>query len=286
MSVGAQRGEIQLAFGGGRMSYVALATNNYEEVVAFYGHRLGFPVVEQWDRPNARGQRFDLGGMRLEVFDNSRERCTLELNAPADRFHIVVEVNDIEEAWWRIDIDAPGPKTVSWGARLFELHDPDGVPVTFLQWLRPSTGARDRIYGRIESGTGKAQHFTQLNWARAQFTEKLGIDPYPGTLNLTIQGPDSFAAWVGLCSTPGIRIESPNNGHRACDARCYRVSVDGDIDAAIVLPEIEAYPESRIEIIASVMLRDALGKGDGDEVVLELGKRVAMAEPLTRGAAR
>jgi CTP-dependent riboflavin kinase len=53
-----------------------------------------------------------------------------------------------------------------------------------------------------------------------------------------------------------------------------------------VLPEIEAYPESRIEIIASVMLRDALGKGDGDEVVLEIGKRVAMAEPLTRGAAR
>ena len=67
------------------MSYIALATDRFDEVVRFYGTDLGFPVVEQWDRPTARGLRFDLGGMRLEILDNERERNPLTLGAPADR---------------------------------------------------------------------------------------------------------------------------------------------------------------------------------------------------------
>lgn len=117
------------------MSYVALATDRYDEVVNFYGRDLGFPVIEQWDRPNGRGLRFDLGGMRLEILDNKRERKPLHLSAPSDRFHIVVEVEDIEAARHRIKIDAPSPQTTSWGARLFQVRDPDGTPITFLQWI-------------------------------------------------------------------------------------------------------------------------------------------------------
>ena len=33
-----------------------------------------------------------------------------------------------------IDIEAPPTQSTSWGARLFQLRDPDGVPVTFLEW--------------------------------------------------------------------------------------------------------------------------------------------------------
>ena len=47
------------------MSYVALATDRFDEVALFYGTRLAFPVVEEWDRDNARGRRFELGGLRL-----------------------------------------------------------------------------------------------------------------------------------------------------------------------------------------------------------------------------
>ena len=117
------------------MSYVALVTERYDEVVEFYGGRLGFPVVDRWDRPNARGLRFDLGGMRLEILDNERERRPLALGTPADRVHLVVEVHDIEEARNSIDIEVPLPQGTSWGARLFQVRDPDGVPVTFLQWV-------------------------------------------------------------------------------------------------------------------------------------------------------
>jgi catechol 2,3-dioxygenase-like lactoylglutathione lyase family enzyme len=117
------------------MSYIALATEHYDEVVEFYGGHLGFPVVDQWDRTNARGLRFDLGGMRLEIFDNRREKSPLDLGAPADRVHVVVEVDDIDETRNKLRIKAPLIQTVSWGARLFQIRDPDGVPITFLQWV-------------------------------------------------------------------------------------------------------------------------------------------------------
>ncbi len=118
------------------MSYVALVTDRYDEMVRFYGEDLGFEVVTQWDRSNARGLRFDLGGIRLEIMDNQRERKPLSLGAPADRFHVVIEVDDIEVARQRIKIDAPPTQDTSWGARLFQIRDPDGVPATFLQWTK------------------------------------------------------------------------------------------------------------------------------------------------------
>jgi catechol 2,3-dioxygenase-like lactoylglutathione lyase family enzyme len=116
------------------MSYVALVTNRFDEVARFYGELLGFPIVEQWDRSNARGRQFDTGGMRLEILDNEREQHQLELGKTADKVHIVVEVESIDEVRERIKVDATPTQDTSWGARLFRVHDPDGVPVTFLQW--------------------------------------------------------------------------------------------------------------------------------------------------------
>ncbi len=117
------------------MSYVALATNAFDEVAHFYGDVLGFPVASEWDRANGRGRRFNLqGGLRLEILDNRREREPLALGSPGDRVHVVVEVDDIDAAHNRLAIPAPSPQSVSWGARLFQVRDPDGVAVTFLQW--------------------------------------------------------------------------------------------------------------------------------------------------------
>jgi catechol 2,3-dioxygenase-like lactoylglutathione lyase family enzyme len=120
------------------MSYLALATNAFDAVTEFYGQDLGFPVVEEWDRPTGRGRRFDLLGLRLEILDNARERRPLRLGTTADRVHLVVEVSDLDAARGTFKIDAPPPQTVSWGARLIEVRDPDGVAVTFLEWLDKS----------------------------------------------------------------------------------------------------------------------------------------------------
>jgi catechol 2,3-dioxygenase-like lactoylglutathione lyase family enzyme len=118
------------------MSYVALLTRRFDDVTRFYGEALGFPIVEEWDRSNARGRRFDTGGMRLEIIDNEREQRPLELGEPGEKLHIVVEVDDIDEARKRIKVEVPPTQDTSWGTRLFQIRDPDDVRVTFLQWTK------------------------------------------------------------------------------------------------------------------------------------------------------
>ena len=129
---------------------------------------------------------------------------------------------------------------------------------------------QDRLIGRVASGRGEGQRFTQLEWAREQFTEKLGIDPSPGTLNLIVDEPEFAEIWNRLKSTPGVRIDNPNDGPHDCDARFYPVSVDGQIDAAIVLPEVPGYSAVKVEVIAAVGLRSTLGVEDGDRLSLEI----------------
>ena len=45
--------------------------------------------------------------------------------------------------------------------------------------------------GRVVSGRGQAAAFTQLAWVRERFVRDIGIDPYPGTLNLIVDD-DAF----------------------------------------------------------------------------------------------
>ena len=254
------------------MSYVALATDRYDEMVEFYGTALGFPALDSWDRPNGRGQRFDLGGMRLELLDNAREKAQLPLGDPADRFHVVVEVEDLDAARSGLEVDAPLPQSTSWGARLFVLRDPDGISVTFLQWTRGKSPAERTIRGRVATGEARGQHFTQLKWAREQFVDKLGIDPFPGTVNVMIDHPESLSVWNQLKESRGVSIDNPGDGPGDCNGRCYPVLIEGRIEAAIVLPLVPGYPSDQIEIISATGIRDALGLEDGDALALEIKK--------------
>jgi CTP-dependent riboflavin kinase len=126
------------------------------------------------------------------------------------------------------------------------------------------------LKGRIATGSGQGKHFTQLHWARRQFVERLGIDPFPGTLNLVLEDVESIDVWHRVQKTPGVRIENPNDGPNDCDGRCYPVTIEGRIDAAIVLPEVPGYSPVQIELIAAVCLRDALQVDDGDALRLEI----------------
>lgn len=122
------------------------------------------------------------------------------------------------------------------------------------------------ITGRLASGIGQGRHFTGLDWARRQFIDKLGIDPFPGTVNVIVDAAEMLASWQALAATPGVRIVNPGTGPHDCDARCYPVTIEGaagPIPAAIVLPEVRGYPPGQIELIAAVNVREAMGVADG-----------------------
>ena len=119
------------------------------------------------------------------------------------------------------------------------------------------------------TGRGEAVAFTRVDWARRHFIAKLGIDPFPGTVNLVLDDPAELAKWSGIKRLPGIVMVSPQPDW--CDGRCYRVRIAGRLPGAIVLPEVPDYPAAQVEVIAAVGVRDALGIVDGDRVTIELG---------------
>jgi catechol 2,3-dioxygenase-like lactoylglutathione lyase family enzyme len=117
------------------MSYVTLATDNFDRMTRFYGQTLAFPILAEWDRPRGRGRRYDLGtGLKLELLDNQREPTPLFIPPGGDRLHIVVEVADINQTKTTIPLQSPEVQRASWGALLFQIRDPDGTPITYLQW--------------------------------------------------------------------------------------------------------------------------------------------------------
>ena len=71
-------------------------------------------------------------------------------------------------------------------------------------------------------------------------------------------------------ATSGILIDNPNPGPNDCGARCYRVSIDGRIDVAIVLPEVPDYSPVKVEIIAATPFRETLSVADGDSFRLDI----------------
>jgi CTP-dependent riboflavin kinase len=85
-----------------------------------------------------------------------------------------------------------------------------------------------------------------------------------------VDEPESMSVWDRIKDTQGVRIDNPNDGPNDCNARCYPVSIEGRLDAAIVLPEVANYSANQIELIAPVSVRDALGVDDGDSLILEV----------------
>jgi CTP-dependent riboflavin kinase len=128
--------------------------------------------------------------------------------------------------------------------------------------------ARVALTGRLVTGKGEATFFTQADWARAAFRDLVGIDPWPGTLNLQVTETPHLEAWAEIRRTPGRLLRAPDP--EWCDGRVYPARMDERIDAAVVVPEVESYPDDQVEIIAAVHLRGELTATDGDELVIEI----------------
>lgn len=128
----------------------------------------------------------------------------------------------------------------------------------------PALAGGARVRGIVRSGRGDARGFTQLDWVREQFRDKLGFDPFPGTLNVEATGGATPEA---LRTARSVVIE-PAPGF--CAARCYRVRVNGSVDAVWIVPEVADYPTAQMELIAPVSLRDTLRLKDGELVTVRI----------------
>ena len=124
------------------------------------------------------------------------------------------------------------------------------------------------VKGRITEGLKESSLFTRLPWVREQFIIKLGIDPYPGTLNLDIISKKDIAKLREIKKKKGIKIVPSEPGF--CSAKGFHVLVCGKIKGALIIPQVPDYPEYKLEIISSCKIRDLLSLKDGDLVTVEI----------------
>jgi len=124
-----------------------------------------------------------------------------------------------------------------------------------------------KISGRISEGLGEGATFIKIPWVRRQFMDRLGIDPYPGTLNLKILNEDDLRKFKTLKTSEGIEIlpEEPS----FCKGKCYPVLINGKLRGAIIIPDVKNYPENKIEIIAQENIKETLNVKEGDLLEIE-----------------
>ncbi len=121
------------------------------------------------------------------------------------------------------------------------------------------------LTGVVTSGKGEALGFTQLPWLRAQFRDKFGFDPYPGTLNVQL---DKKLAHDTLSGVPWVEIDAQEPGY--CVAKALRVELNRRASAIWILPQVAGYPSDQIELMADQSLRALLGLKDGDRIVIQV----------------
>ncbi len=120
--------------------------------------------------------------------------------------------------------------------------------------------------GEVFSGLGEGRYYMSLEGYRRQFAEKLGFEPYPGTLNVRLDSPSQSMQLRELVVRGGIRVKGFSDGVRTYgDVICYRALVE-DVAGAVVVAERTHYDYTVLEVIAPVNLREALGLRDGDRV--------------------
>jgi riboflavin kinase len=127
--------------------------------------------------------------------------------------------------------------------------------------------ARLKLTGAVFTDLGRASSFMEISWVAASLEQALGFRPYPGTLNMKLDTVDAVNAWRAAQNTEGILINAPDESF--CNARCFRVRIEGNWPGAVILPAVDGYPADKLEVIAPVRLKDALEIQDGARVSIE-----------------
>lgn len=127
----------------------------------------------------------------------------------------------------------------------------------------------DKYYeARVFSGIGEGEFYVSL-YAKS-FREKLGINPYPGTLNTWLLEGHREEFNRCLKTLGPVIVEPPKiPGARLGSVLAWKALVNG-VDSFIVRPIITVYREDVVELISEKYLRGLLGISDGDIVSIRI----------------
>jgi riboflavin kinase len=130
------------------------------------------------------------------------------------------------------------------------------------------------LTGTVTSGMGEGRHYISLPGYMEQFVERLGYEPFAGTLNVELDA-ESVRRRARLSSIEPVTIDGWEGEERTYGpAYCFAadIAADGERyeDAHVITPERTHHDDDQLEVIAPVKLRDELALDDGSEVTVRV----------------
>jgi len=136
---------------------------------------------------------------------------------------------------------------------------------------------RLEFQGVAVSGMGEGAYYMSLPGYKKQFIDKLGFEPYPGTLNIKLAEQVYINAKRELDTYPAVFINGFSDGRRTYGwVKCYPASINDKVHGALLILERTHHDDSVIEVIAPVKIKDAVKIDYGDKV------KVAVSIPKTK----
>jgi len=127
------------------------------------------------------------------------------------------------------------------------------------------------LEGTVFTGLGEGAYYISKEHYRKQFIEKLGFDPYPGTLNLKLTTEYDLKTHSELETYPAIEIQGFKNEDRTFGlVKCYPATIGNKVKGSLISALRSHYDSSVVELIAPVCLRKHLNLKDGYKVKIEV----------------
>jgi riboflavin kinase len=127
------------------------------------------------------------------------------------------------------------------------------------------------LEGVVFTGLGEGAYYVTRDPYRKQFIEKLGFDPYPGTLNLKLVTDYDVKTRSELEAYPAIEVAGFKNENRTFGSvKCYPAIIENKVKGALISALRSHYDTSVVEVIAPVYLRKHLELKDGHKVKVEV----------------
>jgi riboflavin kinase len=127
------------------------------------------------------------------------------------------------------------------------------------------------LEGILFSGLGEGAYYVNKEGYRKQFLEKLGFDPYPGTLNIKLTTDYDNKVLSELETYPAVILDGFQDESRTFGpVKCYPAVINNRVKGAVIYAMRSHYGSSVLEIVSSVYIRNALKLKDGNKVKVEI----------------
>jgi len=135
------------------------------------------------------------------------------------------------------------------------------------------------IIGEVTEGIHEGGYYVSIKGYYQQFKDKLGFEPYKGTLNLRLSDTDNELLREKLKNIAPIIIDGFKDLNREYGpVKCYDAYISRMDDknnrrkAAILDIQRTHHKENIIEILAKPYLRDYFHLKDGDKLIIDISK--------------